>query len=268
MRWNIVATVSQEKQPSSKKEVLELIDEFQKTNDKELETKLIFMYENLVYSLAKKFSKGNRLDEDLVQVGMIGLIAAFRRFDPSVGKSFESFAIPTIIGEMKRFIRDKTWSVHVPRRVKELGPKIKKTVEILTAKLHRSPRVEEIAEHLEVSEEEVLETMEMSKSYQALSVDRSIEADDEGSVVTLLDLVGCQEKGYEVADQQLLLEKAFSVLTNREKQIIKLTFYENFSQKETGDRLGISQMHVSRLQRRALRKLRESIRLEPTECLK
>lgn len=262
-----MTTVSQRKHRSSSGEVLELIERFQQTNDKELETQLILMYENLVYSLAKKFSKGQSSDEDLVQVGMIGLIAAFRRFDPSVGRSFESFAVPTIIGEIKRFIRDKTWSVHVPRRVKELGPKIKKTVEILTANLQRSPRVDEIAEHLGVSEEEVLETMEMSKSYQALSVDRSIEADDEGSAVTLLDLVGCSEKGYEITDQQLLLEKAFAVLTNREKEIIQLTYFDNFSQKETGDQLGISQMHVSRLQRRALQKLRESIRIEPTECL-
>lgn len=263
----MVATVSQKKRHSSKEEVLDLIRQFQKTNDKELETELILMYENLVYSLAKKFSKGHRCDEDLVQVGMIGLIAAFRRFDPSVGKSFESFAVPTIVGEIKRFIRDKTWSVHVPRRVKELGPKIKNSVEVLTAKLQRSPKVEEIAEHLDVSEEEVLETMEMSKSYQALSIDRSIEADDEGSVVTLLDLVGCSEKGYESTDRQLLLEKAFSVLTNRERQIIQLTYFENYSQKETGEQLGISQMHVSRLQRRALQKLRESIRVEPSECL-
>lgn len=262
-----MATGSQRKHQNNKEQVLEWIKEFQETEDEEIQTKLVLEFESLVHALARKFSKGQRHDEDLIQVGMIGLLAAFRRFDPSFGRSFESFAVPTIVGEIKRFIRDKTWSVHVPRRIKELGPKIKSAVEELTTELQRSPKVEEIADYLEVSEEEVLETMEMGKSYQALSVDRSIEADDEGSAVTLLDLVGTTEDGYEKTDQQLLLEKAFTVLTDREKQILQLTYFENLSQKETGEELGISQMHVSRLQRRALQKLRESIRIEPTECL-
>ncbi|QKS70197.1 RNA polymerase sigma factor SigB [Paenalkalicoccus suaedae] len=254
------------KQQQHKQKVLEMILEFQRTGDENLQTDLVLEYESLVHALARKFSRGQRHDEDLVQVGMIGLLAAFRRFDESFGRSFESFAVPTIVGEIKRFIRDKTWSVHVPRRIKELGPKIKSAVEELTTALQRSPSVHEIAEHLDVTDEEVLETMEMGKSYQALSVDRSIEADDEGSAVTLLDLVGQQEDGYAKTDQQLLLQKAFTVLTDREKQILQLTYFENMSQKETGDKLGISQMHVSRLQRRALQKLRESIRIEPTEA--
>ncbi|SDO32052.1 RNA polymerase sigma factor SigB [Alkalicoccus daliensis] len=250
----------------AKQKILEKIAEFQRTNDEELQTELVLEFESLVHALARKFSRGQRHDEDLIQVGMIGLLAALRRFDPSFARSFESFAVPTIVGEIKRFIRDKTWSVHVPRRIKELGPKIKGAVEDLTTTLQRSPSVHEIAEHLGVSEEEILETMEMGKSYQALSVDRSIEADDEGSAVTLLDLVGQNEDGYEKTDQQLLLQKAFAVLTEREKQILQLTYFENMSQKETGEKLGISQMHVSRLQRRALQKLRESIRIEPTEA--
>ncbi|TMW70184.1 RNA polymerase sigma factor SigB [Alteribacter natronophilus] len=262
-----MATESQHRQRSNKEYIYEWIEKFQQTGDEEIQTKLVLEYEGLVHSLARKFSKGQRHDEDLTQVGMIGLIAALKRFDPSFARSFESFAVPTIVGEIKRFIRDKTWSVHVPRRIKELGPKIKAAVEELTIELQRSPRVEEIAGHIGVSEEEVLETMEMGKSYQALSVDRSIEADDEGSAVTLLDLVGSTEEGYEKTDQQMLLEKAFHVLTEREKQILYLTYFDNLSQKETGEKLGISQMHVSRLQRRALQKLRESIRTEPSECL-
>ncbi|MDG5787934.1 RNA polymerase sigma factor SigB [Evansella sp. AB-P1] len=262
-----MTTESRHNTQNSKDQVLEWIKEFQEHGDEEIQTKLVLEFENLVHALARKFSKGQRHDEDLIQVGMIGLLAALRRFDPAFGRSFESFAIPTIIGEIKRFIRDKTWSVHVPRRIKELGPKIKNAVEELTIELQRSPKVEEIADYIGVSEEEVLETMEMGKSYQALSVDRSIEADDEGSAVTLLDLVGSTEDGYEKTNQQLLLDKAFAVLTDREKEILNLTYFENLSQKETGDRLGISQMHVSRLQRRALQKLRESIKVEPTECL-
>jgi len=252
----------------SKDEILELIRLCQQetSESEKAQTQLVIHYEALVRSLAKKFS-GRFDNEDLVQVGMLGLLSAIRRFDITIGKSFESFAVPTIVGEIKRFIRDKTWSVHVPRRVKELGPKIKKTVEELTNDLERSPTVLEIAEKLEVSEEEVLETMEMGQSYQALSVDRSLEADQEGGEVTLLDLVGAQEEGYQQTDRQILLEKAFDVLTERERAILQHTYFDNLSQKETGEKLGISQMHVSRLQRKALEKLRDSIKIEPSECL-
>jgi RNA polymerase sigma-B factor len=242
--------------------VYEWIGHYQKYNDDESQVKVVKHYEALVRSLTRKFSKGREYDEDLFQVGMVGLLAALKRYDQEFGKSFESFAIPTIVGEIKRFIRDKTWSVHVPRRIKELGPKIKSAVEALTVELQRSPLVHELAEYLGVSEEEVLETMEMSKSYQALSVDRSLEADREGGEVTLLDLVGNIDSGYEEADKKLLIEKALNVLEERERQIIVYTYYKNYSQKETGEKLSMSQMHVSRLQRRALEKLRESLQIE------
>lgn len=242
----------------TKEEVLQLIEDFRVHQSEQAQNQLVLHYKNLVESIARRYSKGSSLHEDIVQVGMIGLLGAIRRYDVSFGKNFESFAIPTIIGEIKRFLRDKTWSVHVPRRIKELGPKIKAAVEELTNKLQRSPQVREIAEFLEVTEEEVLETMEMGQSYQALSVDHSIEADSEGSTVTILDLVGEKEEGYEKTDRRLVLEKILHVLTDREKDIIRCTFMENLSQKDTGDRLGISQMHVSRLQRRALEKLRNA----------
>ncbi|WP_413376397.1 RNA polymerase sigma factor SigB [Alkalihalobacillus sp. 1P02AB] len=251
----------------NKDKVYQWIKQYQQNGDVHVQTEIVKHYEGLVRSLARKFSKGKEYDEDLVQVGMLGLLAAIKRYDEEFGRSFESFAVPTIVGEIKRFIRDKTWSVHVPRRIKELGPKIKKAVDELTTSLQRSPLVHEIAGHLEVTEEEVLETMEMSKSYQALSVNRSLEADQEGGEVTILDLVGNDDDGYDKTDKKLLLEKAFEVLSEREKQILQCTYYENLSQKETGERLEISQMHVSRLQRRAIEKLRESIRIEPSEIL-
>ncbi|GEN55054.1 RNA polymerase sigma factor SigB [Halobacillus faecis] len=233
--------------------------------DEEIQEKIVLVYKDLVESIARKYSKNSTIHEDLVQVGMLGLLAAIRRYDPEFGKSFESFAIPTIIGEIKRFIRDKTWSVHVPRRIKELGPKIKKVSEELTNTLQRSPSVKEIADELEVSEEDILETMEMGKSYKALSVDRKIEADSDGSTVTILDLIGNQEDGYSNIDQRMLLEKILPILSEREQEILQCTYFENMSQKDTGERLGISQMHVSRLQRRALRKLREALQSESVE---
>lgn len=243
----------------TKEQVIEFILEFQRNECEKAQLKLVEHYTGLVETLAKKYSKGKSFHEDLRQVGMIGLLGAIRRYDPSVGKPFEAFAIPTIIGEIKRFLRDKTWSVHVPRRIKELGPKIKAAVEQLTNDNQRSPKVQEIAEYLDVTEEEVLETMEMGKSYQALSVDHSIEADSDGSTVTILDIVGSQDQGYEKVNQKLMLQSVLHVLSEREKEIIECTFILNKSQKETGEQLGISQMHVSRLQRRAIQKLREAL---------
>ena len=243
----------------TKEEVLLWIRKYQENKDEEAQTNLVHNYERLVQSLARKYSNGKPYHEDLVQVGMLGLLGAIRRYDPEFGRSFEAFAVPTIIGEIKRFMRDKTWAVHVPRRIKELGPKIRATNETLTAELQRSPQIHEIAEYLEIDEEAVLESMEMGRSYQALSMDYTLDADSEGGTVTLFDLVGEQDDGYEATDQRLLVADALVVLSEREKQIIQYTYMEQLSQKETGEKLGISQMHVSRLQRKAIKKLQEAI---------
>lgn len=257
-------------QPNNKgrDEVYEWIELLQKNPlDEETQQKIIFTYQELVESIARKYSRNSMIHEDLVQVGMIGLLGAIKRFDASYGKTFESFAIPTIVGEIKRFIRDKTWSVHVPRRIKELGPKIKKAADELTTKNQKSPTVKEISEYLGVSEEEILETMEMNKSYKALSVDRSIEGTPDGSTIAILDMIGTDEDGYSQIDHKMLLEKILPILNDREQQIIRCTYFQNMSQKETGELLGISQMHVSRLQRKSLKKLREAINSDSAEVL-
>ncbi|MEN2769204.1 RNA polymerase sigma factor SigB [Ornithinibacillus xuwenensis] len=257
-------------QPDNKgrDKVYEWIDHLQQhPTDETIQQNVIDIYQDLVESIARKYSKNSMIHEDLVQVGMIGLLAAIKRFDASFGKTFESFAIPTIVGEIKRFIRDKTWSVHVPRRIKELGPKIKKAVDELTTNNQKSPTIQEIANYIGVSEEEILETMEMNKSYQALSVDRTIEGTSDGSTVAILDMIGTNDAGYTEIDQRMLLEKILPILTDREQQIIRCTYFEGMSQKETGELLGISQMHVSRLQRRSLKKLRDAINSDSAEVL-
>ena len=241
----------------TKEEIDALILEFQQNESSSAQTILVKHYTALVGSLAVKYSKGRNFHEDIMQVGMIGLLGAIRRYDSSLGKSFESFLIPTVIGEIKRYLRDKTWSVHVPRRIKELWPKIKTVVDELTNQYQRSPNIQEIADYLDISEEEVLEAMEMGNSYQAASVDQSIETGSEGNTVTTLDIVGSHDEGFEKVDQRLFLQSAFHVLSEREKEIIHCTFVENKSQKETGECLGISQMHVSRLQKNAIKKLRK-----------
>ncbi|MGM9929732.1 MAG: RNA polymerase sigma factor SigB [Bacillus sp. (in: firmicutes)] len=246
----------------TKDQVNAWIKAYQLNHDEDAQRLLVMHYQGLVETISRKYGKGRSFQEDLYQVGMIGLLGAIRRYDESYGKSFEAFAVPTVIGEIKRFLRDKTWSVHVPRRIKELGPKLKNATEELTMKLQRSPNISEIAQFIGISEEEVLEAMEMGKSYQALSVDHTIEADSDGGTVTLLDIFGKVEEGYEKANQRLVLEKVLHVLTDREKLVIRYTFIDNLSQKETGEMLGISQMHVSRLQRRAIKKLREAVNIE------
>ncbi|GAA0351831.1 RNA polymerase sigma factor SigB [Bacillus horti] len=256
------------KQPHhNKNDVLDWIKEFQTNPSEEIKTKLVLHYESLVQTLARKFSRNQDQYEDLSQVGMIGLLGALARFDTSIGRTFESFAVPTIVGEIKRYLRDKTWSVHVPRRIKELGPKIKRTLEELTNQLQRSPTPDEIAEYLGTTTEEVLETLEMSKSYQALSVDSTIEADQEGGTMTLLDIMGEQDAGFDQINQRLLLDKVFKVLSEREKMILHYTFFKGLSQQETGDQLDISQMHVSRLQRKALQKLKAALKAENSELI-
>lgn len=241
----------------SKDEVHRLVLQFQETESESAQEALVENYTALVGSIVRKYSKGRDLHEDIMQVGLIGLLSTIRRFDPSAGTPFEAYLIPNVIGEIKRFLRDKTWDVHVPRRVKDLWPKLNLAVEELSTRLERSPKIYEIAEHLEISEEEVLETMEMGKSYQTASVDQSIETGSDGSTLTTLDVMGSVDEGFEKVDQKLFLESALHVLDDREKQIIQSLFIDGKSQKETGESLGISQMHVSRLQKKALVKLRK-----------
>ncbi|WP_426787140.1 RNA polymerase sigma factor SigB [Staphylococcus capitis] len=237
----------------SPEQINQWIKEHQENENSQAQDKLVTHYRKLIESLAYKYSKGQSHHEDLVQVGMVGLIGAINRFDLSFDRKFEAFLVPTVIGEIKRYLRDKTWSVHVPRRIKEIGPRIKKISDELTNELERSPSISEIAQRLEVSE-----AMEMGQSYNALSVDHSIEADKDGSTVTLLDIMGQQDDNYDLTEKRMILERILPILSDRERQIIQCTFIEGLSQKETGERIGLSQMHVSRLQRTAIKKLQEA----------
>ncbi|MFS0864844.1 RNA polymerase sigma factor SigB [Fredinandcohnia sp. 179-A 10B2 NHS] len=240
-------------------EVERLIQKFQSTGSKEVEKRIIEKYQRLVESVAWKYSKGKIYHEDIVQTGMVGLLNAIRRFDGSVGKSFKSYAIPTIIGEIKHFLRDKTWSLHVPRRIKELGSKIKRAKEELIIELQRMPETHEIATYLNVEESAILEAMEMGQGYEAMSVDSMLEPNKDGKATTLYDVVGKKERGFDKVNRKIVLESMLDVLTDREKKVLHHTYLKERSQKETGKIVGISQMHVSRIQRTAIRKLQEAV---------
>lgn len=249
------------RQPLSEDEVHRLIDQYKEHPTEEVKTKLVLHFTPLVRKLARRYARHRQhVLDDLVQVGMIGLLGALTRFDREQNRSFERFAIPTIMGEIKRYIRDKTWSIHVPRRIKELSLEIRQTVDQLMGELERPPQIGEIAEHIGASEEEVSEAVNISRSYQALSIDSCYETNGEGEHVQLKEMIGQQDQGFEAVQDRLLFEKLLPTLSKKEQQVIRLTYYEGLTQQEAGSRLKISQMHVSRLQRRALYKLRETMR--------
>lgn len=244
-----------------KQNVYELIEQLKRNpDDNSTKERLVLQYEQLVISLASRFTNDKTNREDLMQVGMIGLINAAWRYDQSYGTTFEAFAIPTIIGEIKRYIRDKTWSVQVPRRVKELSSKIQQAIDYLIQELQRQPTLEEIAQHLNITVSELAEIMLMNKNYKTLSVDfKAANNRSNDNSYVLSDIIGADEKYFDRIEAKMLLEKIFRALDEREQKILKYLYYDRLTQREVGEKLGISQMHVSRLQKEALMKLRKQL---------
>ncbi len=220
---------------------------------------LITMYLPLVRSLARRYSSRGEHFDDLVQVGSIGLIKAIDRFDLNRGVELTTYATPNIIGEIKRYFRDKGWSVRVPRGLQELNIRLNKVIDELVPKLQRSPTINEIAEAAGATPEEVLEALETSQAYNAVSLQATPNGesgDDEGG---LIDYVGVDEDAYDTMEDRTLLAPGFANLDQRERYILHLRFFEGLTQSQIASRVGISQMHVSRLIRRALEKLRADI---------
>lgn len=221
-----------------------------------LREELVVAHLNLVRFLAMKFSNRGESLEDLTQVGMLGLIKAIDRFDTERGVEFTTYATPTILGEIKRHFRDKGWAVKVPRRLQELNLAVNKALEKLTVQLGHSPTVAELAGHLHATQEEILEAQELGQAYNLLSIDTELSSDGDGRAHTLAEYIGQNDAALELLEDKANLDKAFEVLAPRERIIIYLRFYESVSQTEIAKRLNCSQMHVSRLQARALEKLR------------
>jgi RNA polymerase sigma-B factor len=229
------------------------------TEREEVREELVVAHLNLVRFLAMKFvNRGEPLD-DLVQVGTLGLLKAIDRFDTERGVEFTTYATPTIVGEIKRHFRDKGWAVKVPRRLQELNQSVNRSIDALAIELGRSPTVAELAERLSASEEEILEAQELGQAYNLLSLDSEVGGDGDKKSQTLADTVGMTDAGMELLEDRANLERAFHVLTGRERVIIYLRFYESVSQTEIAARLQVSQMHVSRLQAKALEKLRGAL---------
>jgi RNA polymerase sigma-B factor len=229
----------------------------QSAESERLRDELVVAHLNLVRYLAVKFANRGEALDDLIQVGTVGLIKAIDRFDIERGVEFTTYATPTVVGEIKRYFRDKGWAVKVPRRLQELNLSVNRTIEKLTIELGHSPTVAELAKRLGASEEEVLEAQELGQAYNLLSLDTELSGDGDKNSQTLADYIGTDDQNLKSFEDRANLERAFEVLSRRERFILFLRFYESVSQTEIAKRLNVSQMHVSRLQQKALEKLRE-----------
>ncbi|HEX5595972.1 MAG TPA: SigB/SigF/SigG family RNA polymerase sigma factor [Micromonosporaceae bacterium] len=208
----------------------------------------------LARHLAYRYSGRGEPTDDLVQTAAVGLIKAVDKFNPGRGADFAGYAIPTIIGELKRHFRDRTWDVRVPRRLQELRQSISEASDTLLHTLNRSPTVADIAAHLGLTEEEVLEGLEGARAYNAVSL--STPTGDGERTIELSDLIGAEDSEYELADLRAALGPALATLDEREQRLLILRFYGNLTQSQIAAQIGVSQMHVSRLLARALAKLR------------
>jgi RNA polymerase sigma-B factor len=241
----------------------DLLRRYHERGDLEARERLIEQYLPLVRSLARRYSYRGEQLEDLVQVGCIGLIKAIDRFDVDRGVELTTYATPNIIGEIKRHFRDKGWSVRVPRGLQELNVKLSHLIEDLTVQLERSPTIPELAKAAGVEEEEVLEALESGQAYATLSLSAPASGDD-NSDLDPLESLGQIEHEYEVSEDRAVLAPGLKILDDRERRILQLRFYEGLTQSQIAQQVGISQMHVSRLIRRALEKIREEIAVEQT----
>jgi RNA polymerase sigma-B factor len=240
----------------------ELLRRYHEQDDLEAREKLIEQYLPLVRSLARRYSYRGEQLEDLVQVGCIGLIKAIDRFDIDRGVELTTYATPNIIGEIKRHFRDKGWSVRVPRGLQELNVRLSHLVEDLTVQLERSPTIAELAKAAGVEEEEVLEALESGQAYATLSLSTGGGGSDDGSDLDPLESLGEIEHEYEVSEDRAVLAPGLRALDDRERRILHLRFFEGLTQSQIAQQIGISQMHVSRLIRRALEKIRDEIAVE------
>ena len=236
----------------------QLLRRYHQDGDLQAREQLIERYMSLVRSLARRYAyRGEQLD-DLVQIGAIGLIKAIDRFDLERGVELTTYATPNIIGEIKRHFRDKGWSVRVPRGLQELNVQVSKLVEQLTVQLGRSPTIAELAEAAGVEEENVIEALESGRAYSSVSLSPGGATDEEGELDPLESL-GSEEHEYEVSEDRAVLAPGFKVLDERERRILHLRFFSGLTQSQIAEQIGISQMHVSRLIRRSLEKIREEI---------
>jgi RNA polymerase sigma-B factor len=235
-----------------------LLRRYHEEGDLAAREQLIEQYMSLVRSLARRYSYRGEQFEDLVQIGAIGLIKAIDRFDLERGVELTTYATPNIIGEIKRHFRDKGWAVRVPRGLQELSVQLSRLMDQLTVQLSRSPTIAELAKASGSTEEQVLEALESGRAYSSLSLSSGGGADGEDDLDPL-ESIGTEEPQYAVSEDRAVLAPGFRALDDRERKILQLRFFEGLTQSQIAAHVGISQMHVSRLIRRSLEKIRAEI---------
>ena len=221
---------------------------------------LVSNYVPLVRSLCRRFRSSREPQEDLFQIGVIGLLNAIEKFDPGRGSSFSSLVIPEVLGAILNYLRDHGSLLKVPRTLRRNKLTIDRASEALASRLGRWPTVTELAEACELSEEQVHEAAELGRTGDPRSLDESFESEDTDDGITLAEYIGCEDEEFELSLDRLTLATALDTLPPREKTILKLRFYKGLSQRQIGELIQLSQMHVSRLERSALQKLRLVLR--------
>jgi RNA polymerase sigma-B factor len=245
-------------------EDLTLFERYRETQDPAAREELARRFLPFARSLALRYRGGSESHDDLVQVASLGLVNAIDRFEPERGIPFLAFAAPTILGELRRHFRDRVWTVRVPRGLQERISLVEEAIGKLTAELQRSPSVHEIAERLELEEHDVLEAFEANDARRTISFDQpTAGADTEDT--TISDRVGTEDPGFDTVEHRTTIEGGLPVLSERELLVLRLRFVEDMTQSQIAERIGHSQMHVSRILRRALQRLREAVDEEPEE---
>src|SRR4051812_1270268 len=229
-----------------------LFDLWRRRGDERARAELVHRHMPLVRQLARRYSYTSEPLDDLVQVGSVGLLHALGRYDARIGSSFKAYAGPTILGELRRHFRDAAWSVHLPRSLQERTRSVQIAIGTLQGTLGRSPTIAEVADKIDATSEQVIEAMEARMAYRVESLDAPVEPGDERDQ---WHNAGEVDAGFDTAEQSALLSRALKALPARERDLVRLRFVEDMSQSEIGRRLGISQMHVSRLLRRALARM-------------
>jgi RNA polymerase sigma-B factor len=239
------------------REDLRLLQQYHETGDTAAREVVIERFLPLARQLARRYERPDEPIDDLMQVASMGLLKAVDRFDPTRGVAFSSFAVPTILGELKRYFRDVGWAVHVPRSIQERVLEVNRAVTELSRTLGRSPTPTELAEATEFTHEEVLEALEAATAHDSVPLEAPRSGDEEGEGVA--DRFGVEDPGYELAEYSASLGPELRALPKRDRLVLYLRFVEDMTQSEIAERIGVSQMHVSRLIRRALGRLRSGI---------
>jgi RNA polymerase sigma-B factor len=235
----------------------ELLTRYHETRDPRLREELVRRFLPLARSLALRYAGGGEPSDDLIQVASVGLMGAIDRYEPARGVPFAGFAGPTILGELRRHFRDRVWTLRVPRGLQEQIRSVEEAITKLGSELERSPTVVEVADRLGLDEDEVLEALEAGDARRTVSLDQPAAGDDAGDAA-IGDRVGVADPGFELVEARSAISAGMRVLSELEREVLRLRFVEDLTQSKIAEQVGYSQMHVSRILRRALERLREA----------